>query len=144
MLSQNYALKLNNEDYKQMDHQKALDDFKDRVKAYEQVYEVRTVLSTILKFKKTDFSGWESSKQAICLLLTFLSSGILQPIQDYEDNAHISYIKMVNVGEKVITRNCTGYLPSQVALYLQNIHIQPRYEGCDFYSIVCVTEIVIN
>ena len=43
MLSQNYALKLNNEDYKQMDHQKAIDDFKDRVKAYEQVYEVRTI-----------------------------------------------------------------------------------------------------
>ena len=35
------------------------------------------------------------------------------------------------MGEKVITRNCTGYLPSQVALYLQNIHIQPRW---DFYN----------
>lgn len=32
-------------DYKQMDHQKALDDFKDRVKAYEQVYEVSTYSS---------------------------------------------------------------------------------------------------
>jgi hypothetical protein len=30
------------------------------------------------------------------------------------------------VGQKVITRNCTGYLPSQVAFYLQNVHIQPR------------------
>ena len=26
----------------------------------------------------------------------------------------------------MITRNCTGYLPSQVAFYLQNVHIQPR------------------
>ena len=40
VLAQNYALKLNNDDYKQMDHQKALDDFMDRVKAYELVYEV--------------------------------------------------------------------------------------------------------
>ena len=30
------------------------------------------------------------------------------------------------MGQKVITRNCTGYLPSQVAFYLQNIHILPR------------------
>jgi hypothetical protein len=87
VLAQNYALKLNNDDYKQMDPQKALDDFMDRVKAYERVYE---------------------------------------PIQDNEDNDNVSYIKMVNVGEKIITRNCTGYLPSQVALYLQNIHIKPR------------------
>ena len=42
VLAQNYALKLNNDDYKQMDHQKALDDFMDRVKAYELVYEVRS------------------------------------------------------------------------------------------------------
>lgn len=40
VLAQNYALKLNNDDYKQMDHQKAIEDFKDRVKAYELVYEV--------------------------------------------------------------------------------------------------------
>lgn len=43
VLAQNYALKLNNDDYKQMDHQKAVEDFKDRVKAYELVYEVCTI-----------------------------------------------------------------------------------------------------
>jgi hypothetical protein len=30
------------------------------------------------------------------------------------------------VGQKVITRNCHGYLPSQVAFYLQNVQIEPR------------------
>jgi hypothetical protein len=30
------------------------------------------------------------------------------------------------VGQKIIARNCQGYLPSQVAFYLQNIHIFPR------------------
>lgn len=30
------------------------------------------------------------------------------------------------MGQKVITRNCHGYLPSQVAFYLQNVHLQPR------------------
>ena len=48
---------------------------------------------------------------------------------------------MVNVGEKVITRNCTGYLPSQVALYLQNIHIQPRYE-LGYFDIVVVVVVI--
>ena len=51
---------------------------------------------------------------------------LLQTIEDNEDNNRISYIKLINVGQKVITRNCTGYLPSQVAFYLQNVHIQPR------------------
>ena len=54
------------------------------------------------------------------------SDQVYEPIQDDEDNERISYVKMINVGQKVITRNCTGYLPSQVALYLQNLHIQPR------------------
>jgi hypothetical protein len=49
-----------------------------------------------------------------------------QTIEDDEDSNQISYIKLINVGQKVITRNCTGYLPSQVAFYLQNVHISPR------------------
>lgn len=55
-------------------------DFKQRVKAYEAVYET---------------------------------------IEDNEDMGHIQYIKLYNVGQKVVTRNCKGYLPSQVAFYLQ-------------------------
>lgn len=50
----------------------------------------------------------------------------IQTIEDYEDNNNISYIKLINVGQKIITRNCNGYLPSQVAFYLQNVHISPR------------------
>jgi hypothetical protein len=49
-----------------------------------------------------------------------------QTIEDHEDDNQISYIKLINVGQKVITRNCHGYLPSQVAFYLQNVHISPR------------------
>ena len=55
-------------------------DFKERVKAYEAVYEA---------------------------------------IEDNEDGGDIQYIKLYNVGQKVVTRNCKGYLPSQVAFYLQ-------------------------
>ena len=87
VLSRNYAMKLQNDDYRGMDPQKAQEDFMSRVRAYEQVYET---------------------------------------IVDTEDQGHISYIKLENVGEKLITRNCSGYLPSQVAFYLQNVHIRPR------------------
>lgn len=87
ILSQNYKLKLKNDDYKNQDRDAALKDFKQRVKAYEAVYET---------------------------------------IEDNEDRGDIQYIKLYNVGQKVVTRNCKGYLPSQVAFYLQNIHIGPR------------------
>lgn len=87
VLANNYELKLQNDDYKGMETKKAMQDFLDRVVAYERVY---------------------------------------QTIEDDEDNNNISYIKLINVGQKVITRNCTGYLPSQVAFYLQNVHIEPR------------------
>lgn len=40
VLERNYQLKLQNDDYKNMDPEKALLDFKERVRAYEKVYEV--------------------------------------------------------------------------------------------------------
>ena len=86
-MARNYELKLQNDDYKSMDAKLAREDFMNRVKAYERVY---------------------------------------QTIEDHEDKKQISYIKLINVGQKVISRNCTGYLPSQVGFYLQNVHIQHR------------------
>jgi predicted kinase len=40
VLERNYQLKLQNDDYRNMDPEKALSDFKERVRAYEKVYEV--------------------------------------------------------------------------------------------------------
>jgi predicted kinase len=45
VLKQNYSLKLQNEDYKGMDPEKARRDFMDRVHAYEKVYEVSAALT---------------------------------------------------------------------------------------------------
>ena len=47
-------------------------------------------------------------------------------IEDTEIDSNISYIKLINVGQKVIARNCSGYLPSKISFFLQNIHINPR------------------
>jgi hypothetical protein len=97
VLQQNYELKLQNDDYKNMDANQAREDFLSRVKQYEKVYET---------------------------------------ITDDENNQQIAYIKLINVGQKVITRHCHGYLPSQVAFYLQNVHINPRKI---YLSVVCDT-----
>lgn len=59
---------------------------------------------------------------------------VYETITDDENNGTIAYIKLINVGQKVITRNCHGYLPSQVAFYLQNVHINPRKI---YLSVIC-------
>eukprot|EP00614_Pseudopedinella_elastica_P000341 CAMPEP_0172605826 /NCGR_PEP_ID=MMETSP1068-20121228/26025_1 /TAXON_ID=35684 /ORGANISM="Pseudopedinella elastica, Strain CCMP716" /LENGTH=576 /DNA_ID=CAMNT_0013408337 /DNA_START=68 /DNA_END=1798 /DNA_ORIENTATION=+ len=87
ILERNYSMKLQNNDYKDRDPVAALEDFKERVRKYESVYE---------------------------------------DITDDEDGGKISYIKLINVGQKVVTRRCSGYIPSQVAFHLMNVHISPR------------------
>jgi hypothetical protein len=47
-------------------------------------------------------------------------------IEDDEDDGEVSFIKIINVGEKVITRKCSGYLPSQISFFVGNMHITPR------------------
>jgi len=51
---------------------------------------------------------------------------IYEPVDDEELNEQISYIKIINVGQKIITRNCSGYIASEISFYLQNVHVQPR------------------
>ncbi len=51
---------------------------------------------------------------------------VYETIEDNEDNNEVKYIKLYNVGQKVTTRNCKGYVPSQIAFYLQNVHIGKR------------------
>ncbi len=57
---------------------------------------------------------------------------VYETIDDEEDDRQVHYIKLYNVGQKVTTRNCKGYVPSQIAFYLQNVHIGRRK--------VCVNE----
>lgn len=47
-------------------------------------------------------------------------------IGDEEEKRNISYIKIINVGSKVIAFNIKGYLGSQCVFYLMNIHIKNR------------------
>lgn len=49
-----------------------------------------------------------------------------EAVEDEECGENISYIKMFNVGQKVVLHRVTGYLTSQVASYLSNCHICQR------------------
>eukprot|EP00924_Labyrinthula_sp_SR-Ha-C_P008414 snap_masked-scaffold_11-processed-gene-12.47-mRNA-1 protein AED:0.00 eAED:0.00 QI:0/-1/0/1/-1/1/1/0/459 len=51
---------------------------------------------------------------------------IYETIGETPEEENYSYIKVYNVGRKVIINNCFGWLQSQVVSILQNFHISPR------------------
>mmetsp|Transcript_40531 Transcript_40531/g.88592 ORF Transcript_40531/g.88592 Transcript_40531/m.88592 type:complete len:506 (+) Transcript_40531:87-1604(+) len=87
ILSQNYTMKLENDDYRGKDPETARADFLARVDAYSKRYET---------------------------------------IDDDEFDQSIIYVKIFNVGRKVVMCRCSGYIMSHIGFYLSNIHINPR------------------
>ncbi|KAL2914838.1 6-phosphofructo-2-kinase [Polyrhizophydium stewartii] len=87
VLEKNIQMKLNGPDYKFMDPDDAIRDFKARIANYEKVY---------------------------------------QTISEEEENRGVSYIKIINVGKKIIAHAIHGYLPSQCVFYLMQMHIKQR------------------
>jgi len=69
-----------------MDPEQALDDFRQRLKGYEKVYE---------------------------------------PLNEELDDG-IPFIKLIDVGKRVLANRIHGYLQSQILFYLANYHVQPR------------------
>ncbi|TFY52444.1 hypothetical protein EVJ58_g10016 [Rhodofomes roseus] len=39
---------------------------------------------------------------------------------------HLSYLKIINVGNQVVMNHIRGYLQSRIAFYLMNLHLKPR------------------
>ena len=56
----------------------------------------------------------------------------LRRIKEYEKvyetitEPHLSYVRILNVGEEVTLSRINGYLSSRIAFYLMNLHIKPR------------------
>jgi 6-phosphofructo-2-kinase len=46
---------------------------------------------------------------------------VYQTISEEEEIQNISYIKIINVGRKVIAHSITGYIPSQMVFYLMQM-----------------------
>ncbi|KAI8899793.1 6-phosphofructo-2-kinase-domain-containing protein [Globomyces pollinis-pini] len=51
---------------------------------------------------------------------------VYQTIDEEEEKQNVSYIKIVNVGNKVIAHQIRGYLPSQCVFYLMQMNIVKR------------------
>lgn len=43
-----------------------------------------------------------------------------------EDEKHLTYVKLINVGSQVVVNQIRDYLQSRVVYYLMNLHIKPR------------------
>lgn len=91
IIEKNIHLKLSGPDYKKMDPNLALQDFRNRLKNYEKVYET---------------------------------------IDDEEELSNekfdIQFIKIINAGRKVVSYNISGYLSSQVVIFLLNFNLSER------------------
>jgi 6-phosphofructo-2-kinase len=48
------------------------------------------------------------------------------PIGDYEEDNHMPYVKMVDVGRKMISHQIKGFLAGQAVYYLLNFNLAPR------------------
>lgn len=78
-------VKTTSPDYLGQDPELAAQDFRNRIRNYEKVYETLD-----------------------------------------DDESHLTYCKLVNVGHRVIINRIKDYLQSRVVYYLMNLHIKPR------------------
>lgn len=85
------------------------------------------IMSNILEVKTTspDYVGQDPEVAA---------QDFLKRIRNYEkvyetideDEADMTYVKLINVGSQVIINQIQDYLQSRVVYYLMNLHIRPR------------------
>ena len=48
------------------------------------------------------------------------------PLGDYEEQNHMAYVQMIDVGRKLITHQVRGFLSVQAVYYLMNFNLAPR------------------
>lgn len=85
IMSNILEVKTTSPDYKGQDPEEAAQDFRNRIRNYEKVYETLD-----------------------------------------EDEADLTYVKLINVGSQFIINRIQDYLQSRVVYYLMNLHIKPR------------------
>ena len=51
---------------------------------------------------------------------------VYKTINKDEDEDHLTYLKIMNVGKQVIINRIQDYLQSRIVYYLMNLHIRPR------------------
>jgi len=80
-----------------------------------------------MKLKNADYAGWdEQEARRDFLKRTMQYEKLYETIDDSEGNGNISFMKILNCGQKMVQTHCEGYLVSKVASYMLNLHIAPR------------------
>lgn len=85
IMSNILEVKTTSPDYIGQDPEEAAQDFRNRIRNYEKIYETID-----------------------------------------EDEADLTYVKLIDVGKHVIINQIKDYLQSRVVYYLMNLHIKPR------------------
>ncbi|KAH8057244.1 6-phosphofructo-2-kinase [Aureococcus anophagefferens] len=77
-----------------------------------------------MKLQNADYKGTDPASAL---------ADFVRRVEEYEsryetidDGEESAYVKLINAGEKVITRRCSGYLTSHLSFFLGNVHIAPR------------------
>jgi 6-phosphofructo-2-kinase/fructose-2,6-biphosphatase 2 len=91
-------VKTTSPDYVGQDPELAAQDFRNRIRNYEKVYETLD-----------------------------------------EDESDLTYVKLIDVGQRVIINQIQDYLQSRVVYYLMNLHIKPRSIWLSRVCILCLT-----
>ena len=78
-----------------------------------------------VKISSPDYMGW-SDEEAVKDYLARISARI--PHFETMDEDELSWIKMVNAGQRVIIHDCSsyGYLPQRIVFYVLNLHTKSR------------------
>lgn len=87
----------------------------------------KLIMSNILEVKTTspDYVGQDPDVAAQDFLNRIRNyEKVYQTID--EDEKDITYVKLIDVGSKVIINQIRDYLQSRVVYYLMNLHIKPR------------------
>jgi broad specificity phosphatase PhoE len=80
-----------------------------------------------MKLQNADYTGWdEDAAKKDFLNRTEKYEQEYETVEDDEGEGKVSFIKVLNCGEKTVQRRCQGFLLSKVAGHLLNMHIEHR------------------
>ncbi|KAI8142305.1 6-phosphofructo-2-kinase-domain-containing protein [Fennellomyces sp. T-0311] len=76
-----------------------------------------------VKISSPDYVGWNPEEA-----VKDYTHRIERLMEHYEtiSDTRLPFVKLLNVGEKIIVNNMVGYLQSRIVYYLMNLHVQPR------------------
>lgn len=76
-----------------------------------------------VKISSPDYVGWDQEKAVQDFYVR-----IRNHEREYEtiENPSFPYIKVINVGQRIVVNNIQGYLQSRICFFLMNIHNQSR------------------